>query len=754
MKNIMKFLSRSAVALTVAAMLPSCSMDDPFGPQGEGNLTITTEINGDVVKTRAIGADELAQLREKCVVYIENNKGVIRKYKGVDNIPEQIKLQTGSYVAEAWSGDSVSASFSAKFYRGYQPFEISDGQNSLTLKCNIANVLVSVDPASLDVNLTNLKVTFSHSRGSLEFTSDNIPTAKGYFMMPNADKDLSYKIEGQQSDGSAYVKEGKIENVQRAHEYCMNISQDDTPVTEGGALIRISIADIPLIEEVVEIFPAPAVRGVDFNIDEQVVSTDRSFSDTRVYLRGYFGLSSVIMNFGDNFSGMTSGQDILDGTVQTELSAKGIRVERRTSKDASESAEGGEVSVDEVYVTLSKAFLDGLASSAQEYRVTFEATDGRHRTGSGTLRIANSEEAVEHLAPVGSAAVPDLLSVSVHSATLPGLVFDAAAATNFGVKYREQGTSEWTAAYPSSSSAAAARRSARQNVGTRAALQPFTVTVTGLKAGTTYEYKSFCDGYEDAEVMTFTTESPFAIANASFEEWSTYEAQTLLGKKTVILPGPNGDKNASFWGTGNEGGATANKVLTDKSTDMVHSGTYSARLASNKAAGKLAAGNLFAGVYVETDGTDGVLALGREYNGSHPVKVRVYANYRPGTVDIIDSNNAQYVTAISKGQPDHGQIYVALTDEVIDIRTKASDRKLFDPEDPHVLAYGQITWTGDYGPDGQLQLLEIPFEYKESAKTRRPTHLVITAAASKYGDYFSGSSTSVMYLDDFELVYE
>ena len=132
MKNIMKFLSRSAVALTVAAMLPSCSMDDPFGPQGEGNLTITTEINGDVVKTRAIGADELAQLREKCVVYIENNKGVIRKYKGVDNIPEQIKLQTGSYVAEAWSGDSVSASFSAKFYRGYQPFEISDGQNTLT----------------------------------------------------------------------------------------------------------------------------------------------------------------------------------------------------------------------------------------------------------------------------------------------------------------------------------------------------------------------------------------------------------------------------------------------------------------------------------------------------------------------------------------------------------------------------------------------------------------------------------------------
>ncbi len=63
---------------------------------------------------------------------------------------------------------------------------------------------------------------------------------------------------------------------------------------------------------------------------------------------------------------------------------------------------------------------------------------------------------------------------------------------------------------------------------------------------------------------------------------------------------------------------------------MVHSGTYSARLASDAALGIIAAGNIFTGYYVKTDGTNGVLSVGHTYDGSHPSKLRVYANYRPG----------------------------------------------------------------------------------------------------------------------------
>lgn len=746
-KTFFKILSRSAVALTIAAILPSCSMDDPFGDAGEGDLTITTEINGDVIKTRAIAADEMAALREKCIVYIESSRGVVRKYKGVDNIPEQIRLKTGSYVCNAWSGDSVSASFSAKFYRGQEKFDMSEGQNSLTVRCNIANVIASVDPASLNVALSDLRVTFSHSRGALEFNENNIPTEKGYFMMPNADKDLSYRIEGTKSDGSDFVKEGKIENVQRAHEYCMTISQDESPVTEGGALIRIEIADIPLIEETIEIFPAPAVRGVDFNIDEQVVSTDRNFKDTRVYVRGYFGLSTLVMNVSDNFSGLTSGVNILESTAMTDLESKGIRVERRSSTDASETAEGGKVDVDEVYVTFSKAFLDGLAASDKEYKVTFEATDGQHKVGTGSLRIANSVDAIEKLAPVVTAPVPtDPMAIGARSATVGGIIYDAANAVNYGIRYRVQGTSAWQEARPEG-------RSGSHRF-TRADNIPYTVTLTGLEPDKTYEYVAFCDGFESSDVQTFTTEGIFTIPNASFEEWSTYQAKTMLGNRSVVLPGSTGDKLTSFWGSGNEGSATVNKTLTNKSEDMAHTGTYSARLASSEAMSILAAGNIFVGHYDRTEEiSNGVLSLGRPYNGSHPAKLRFYANYRPGTVNCIKEENLDLIDVV-EGAPDHGQVYVALVDEPIEIRTYPGTRKVFDTNDVHVLAYGQVTWTSAFGPEGQLEKVEIPIVYNERANTKRPTHLVIVASASKFGDYFSGSSSSVMYLDDFELVYE
>lgn len=757
MNILNKFLIGSAVAFGFGALLSSCAMDAPFGEGAEGNLTINTDIRGDVTKTRAaVTGDELASLREKCVVYIENNKGVIRKWKGLDNIPESIKLRTGSYVAEAWSGDSVSASFDAKFYRGYQKFEMNEGANSLTLKCNIANVLVSVDPTSLDVNLTDLKVTFSHSRGLLEFTEANITEgAKGYFMMPNADKDLAYKVEGKKADGSAFSKVGKIENVQRAHEYCMNLSEEARPVEEGGALIRLSIADIPVIEEEVEIFPAPAVTGVGFNIDEQVVNTDRNFSDIKVCVLGYFGISSLVMNVDNADAGIASGQNILETSVKTALEQKGVKMERIQSTDAASSAGGEDVLVDKVYITFTKAYLDALPESDKEFKFSFECTDNHHKTGVGSLRIANSLSAVEKLAPVSTAEAPDPatqpMAIGARRATLSGFINDASAAVNFGIKYRKQGASGWDVAYPSSAAASAARRAARAS---RAVEQtPYSVTVTGLEPGTVYEYKAACDGYEDAAVNVFTTESMYVIPGASFEEWSTYSAKTLLGTKTVILPWSVGDKEASFWGSGNEGGATANKVLTNKSEDMKHSGTYSARMESQSAMGIIAAGNLFMGTYVKTDGTDGVLSLGRPYNGSHPTKLRVYVNYRPASGVSIKSGNEEFVEVV-KGGTDHGQIYVALTDEAIDVRTKASDRKLFDPEDVHVLAYGQVTWKEAYGPDGQLQLLEIPFVYNERANSKRPTHLVITCAASKFGDFFCGAAGTTMYVDDFELIYE
>ena len=756
MKTIIKYIILPGAVLGATALLQSCAMEAPFGEGGEGSLSINTEINGETKQTRAENnldnAEYLQTLQDKCVVFIENSRGVMRKYKGLSNIPASIKLSSGQYVCNAWTGDSVAASFDSKFYRGQQAFEITENANtSVAMKCNIANVVVSIDAASVvETGLKNPKITFTSSRGSLEFDETMFAESKGYFMIPspadtenyNAEnRTITVKIEGTTEDGQAYSKEHKIENVERAHEYQIALSADQPSIDEGGVLIQLVIKDIPIIDDTVEIFPAPIVKGYGFDIAEQLINTDRTFNDQKLYICEYKGTKSVMVAFSENFTDMTDG-DLLNNTYVEQLSAKGITVERQNSKDA----ESG-VDVYEVYVTFPATFLNALPSSASQYTVAITATDSRNLVTAASLRIATSNDAIEKIDDVIADPAPDAetspMAVLATKATLTGTLYNADAA-RYGFKYRKAGESAWNEAVANGSTGAPRRT--RANKGTA-----YSVTLSSLEAGTTYEYKAFADDFESTNIQTFTTEAKYIIPNASMEEWGTYKAKTLLGTKTVIFPGSGSEPE--WWDSGNEGGATANKVLTDKSEDMKHSGVYSARLGSTSAAGKLAAGNLFFGDYVKTDGTDGVLALGRPYNGTHPAKLKVWANYRPGKVDIVEKDNASYLDFV-EGDNDHGQIYVALTVGAVDIRTKPSDRKLFNKDDDQVVAYGQVTWTEAFGPDGQLQMIEVPIEYKANAQTVRPTHLVITCCASKFGDFFSGSSSSVMYLDDFELVYE
>lgn len=755
MKTVEKYIILPCAIFGVAALLQGCAAESPFGEVGEGTLSINTEINGETHKTRA-GEESgtlpnLTELQEKCVVFLENSRGVMRKYKGVANIPSRINLSTGAYVCNAWTGDSVSASFDSKFYRGQQDFQITEGGNtSLTVKCNIANVVVSVDGASVtDTGLKDSKITFSTPRGSLEFDETMFDNKKGYFMTPSPetkDKDpekyaanttVTVKIEGTTADGKAYSKESKIENVQRAHEYQVQLTADKPTIGEGGALIQIVIKDIPIIEDTVEVFPAPVVKGYGFDIADQLVNTDNTFTDQKLYICEYKGIGSANVTFSDNFN-IASG-NLFDNNYVTELGNNGIIVERTESK----AADSGE-NVYEIFMTLPASFLNGLVSSPTSYIVTITATDSRNLTTTSALRIANSVEAIEKIDDVIADPAPDVntdpMAILATSATLTGTLYNQDAA-RYGFKYRKSGDSTWSEALAGTSSNKPRR--------SRADGTTYSVTIKGLQPATTYEYKAFADDFESTNIQTFSTESKYIIPNASMEEWSTYKK----GIKKIIFPGSGNEP--TMWDSGNEGASTASVTLTDKSTDMVHSGTYAARLESKYVLNAMmAAGNLFMGDYVKTDGTNGVLALGREYNGSHPTKLKVWANYRPGTDIKIKSGNDQYVTDLTASGCDNGQIYVALTVGTYDIRTNPDNQKLFNKDDEQVIAYGEVTWKGNFGADGVLESVEIPIIYNERAKTKKPTHLVITCCASKFGDFFSGADGSVMYLDDFELVYE
>lgn len=265
----------------------------------------------------------------------------------------------------------------------------------------------------------------------------------------------------------------------------------------------------------------------------------------------------------------------------------------------------------------------------------------------------------------------------------------------------------------------------------------FTATLTGLSPSTTYKYRISVDGTAGSE-LTFTTAAATPLENGSFDDWSSEVATN------GILWQPW--STSSFWDTGNRGAtsiADSNSVPTSETCN----GTgKAASLETKWIVMKLAAGNIFTGSYVRTDGTNGVLSFGREFS-SFPSKLRINYKYTSATIDKIGEDALSYL----KGQPDSCHIYIALTDwdQPLEIRTRPSERQLFDKNDSHVIAYAEYI-SGN--SDSQYQQKDLVLDYRYTNRT--PKYILVVASASKYGDYFTGGVGSKLLIDNFELVYE
>ncbi len=213
-----------------------------------------------------------------------------------------------------------------------------------------------------------------------------------------------------------------------------------------------------------------------------------------------------------------------------------------------------------------------------------------------------------------------------------------------------------------------------------------------------------------------------------------------------------GEGEDMFWDSGNKGSATIGKNITTLSTDYKHSGEKSVKLASEKVAIAFAAGNLFAGEFLGTESlTKGILGWGRPFT-ARPKALKAWVKYTPATVS--DANGGD----LAKGDMDEGIIYMALVDESTEtygnygpwpcmVATKQP--KLFNPEGNNVIAYGEHVFKGATEGDGLIEIT-IPLDYKRT--DIKPSNIILTASASRCGDYYTGGP-SVMYIDDFELVY-
>lgn len=308
------------------------------------------------------------------------------------------------------------------------------------------------------------------------------------------------------------------------------------------------------------------------------------------------------------------------------------------------------------------------------------------------------------------------------------------AGTECGFEYREAGAENWIAV---------PKEYVTVNGG------QFYARVPHLKANTTYECRAFSDGQRAKEVQ-FSTVDMGSFPNMGFEDWHKSE-------KSVICPWAK--DGSVFWDTGNHGSAiVGEKNVTTNVTDIRpgSTGKYAACLSSQNILGvKFAAGNLFVGEYKDTEGTNGILGFGREF-ASYPTALKGWFKYQTAPIKFV-SKGYEHL----KNEPDTCIVWVALGDweltqnaetgqkTAVEIRTDNNNNgKYFDKNDPHVIAYGEMTCGEDVN---EYKSFEVKLDYR--ATNRVPTSLLIVCSASKYGDYFTGGE-SVMWIDDFSLVYD
>ena len=73
--------------------------------------------------------------------------------------------------------------------------------------------------------------------------------------------------------------------------------------------------------------------------------------------------------------------------------------------------------------------------------------------------------------------------------------------------------------------------------------------------------------------------------------------------------------------------------------------------------------------------------------------------------------------------------------------------------DPSTIALGEkIVPSDESNPAKDWIQVTLPLVYRD--ETKFPTHIIISCAASMYGDYFSGFDGSKLWIDGVELIYE
>lgn len=757
-------MCRSIKYLFLISILPllfSC-IDEVSDDQKYGYLTVgVSDELKDIVQMKSGESDERIYRLD-----IYDSKG--NKDASIENhttVSEEtpVRLLMDKYDVVATSGVEGTA-FNSPSFSGSGSVRIyPERAASVNIECKMRKVMFTVqfpedDEFKSMFSLYELAVsngtvlTFSSDPREDDITYGTFSDV-AYFEVPE-DKKLTYTLRMTNADGAHYSSTGEITQVAEAEHYHFNFDLGEREDIEGALVLNITLnGEYNVVKDhrIILNFDKLLMPSYTTNAEFVPVPEDGSIpvwplnnaSPKKFTFDAPRGIRNLIISHLDAellSEGLPQLVDFVDISAGDKAIMNEIGITATTLTSANKSVTA-EIDITD-FVKHLRVTPDG-----ETYMMSLTVIDEFDRYARCDFEFVIVSDIQAETGSVFRWS---------NFAIFNGRYFTATPPAGMTFLYKKVSDTEWTKVDPS-----------KVEIDTRT--MTYTCRVNGLVPDTDYVFRSTSDKDEQDEKVsaevpfkTYVLEGDGQIYNLSFDDWRKGDGKKYNDTEYDSDAWyPTLDLSRITWDTANGGTAMLDCFPTTPEETLLAvggAGKKAAKMESQMTTGvikKFAAGNIYTGKFKEVSLTPAGAKLdwGIPFT-SRPLALRGWFRYEPKP---ISQTGGDYGSL--KGTMDKCHIQVFLTDwsEMfrIDAFTDISKSKYVDFSGDYILAHGEIITDNNTTDDqnnvnGYIPFI-IPIEYRS---LKNPTYIVISGAASRYGDYFTGGEGSTLYLDELELIYD
>ena len=736
------FMKKYILGLMIAGLsLASCTHNEVEPQEEYGYLTVgVSKFVDSEVRVKSSDEEDIVYRLE-----VVDSKGNV-DYSVDDHrlAVEPVKLLMDKYTVSAANGEAQTC-FNIPYWYAENSVRVYPENNaSVNLVCKMRKVKFSVHfpedeefksmfkAYELEVKTSEDTLAFSSSASKVDHVEIGDFADTAYFAVPS-DKVLSYTLKMTNSQNRTYYTSGSLQNVAEAEHYHFDFKMGEREDVNGAIALNVTLNgeynetyshDILLNFDRFEMPSYGHNAEFDPDADGIVYPLGNTITKKMTFTAPRKIKSLVISHLDENLlaEGLPQVLEFVNITPDRAEIARELGI---TYTDVTTESVSAEIDITE--------FIKNLPISPENttYVMSFTVIDTHDRHARCDFEFT---------------IVSDIQAETVSAfpwsgfSILKGRFFSRTAPEGITFQYREKSSSDWIEIH-------------KDLIEVDMSTLTFSYRLNHLALNTEYVFRATSDKDKadgktatEVEFRTYATEG--VLNNMNLDSWYQDGAAWY----------PNATSSSAdwVWDTANGGTKSLSVYPTNPESSIVAvsgNGKQAAKMVSQYAKIKFAAGNIYTGKFAAVD----LANAGAELDwgvpfGSRPLALKGWLRYEPVAVNYTSAGYEHM-----SGKPDICQVQVFLTDwnEPFRILANASNPRFVDFTDSAILAHGEVlmdqnTTQMEGNVNGYIPFI-IPIEYRTLTQ---PTYVVISAAASRYGDYFTGGDGSTLYIDELEFIYD